>query len=51
MEGITPDYRGFNIAKEVMLNLAEEASGKRPLYPLKSCWKILGQGNSCFSVL
>lgn len=27
----TFDYRGFNIAKEVMLNLAEEVSGKRQL--------------------
>lgn len=27
----TFDYRGFNIAKEVMLNLAEEVSGKRHL--------------------
>ena len=27
----TLDYRGFNIAKEVMLNLAEEVSGKRQL--------------------
>ena len=47
----TFDYRGFNIAKEVMLNLAEEASGKRPLYPLKFCWKILCQWKFCFSVL
>lgn len=27
----TLDYRGFNISKEVMLNLAEEATGKRKL--------------------
>ena len=27
----TFDYRGFNIAKEVMLDLAEEVSGKRQL--------------------
>ncbi|BFL45608.1 AraC family ligand binding domain-containing protein [Lactonifactor longoviformis] len=27
----TLDYRGFNITKEVMLNLAEEVTGKRKL--------------------
>lgn len=30
-DGGTLDYRGFNIKKEVMLNLAEEATGKRKL--------------------
>ena len=27
----TLDYRGFNITKEVMLNLAEEVTGRREL--------------------
>lgn len=30
-DGGTLDYRGFNIAKEVMLDLAEEVTGKREL--------------------
>ncbi|MCI9185193.1 MAG: AraC family transcriptional regulator, partial [Lachnospiraceae bacterium] len=30
-DGSTLDYRGFNITKEVMLDLAEEVTGKREL--------------------
>jgi len=30
-DGGTPDYRGLNITKEVMLNLTEEVTGKREL--------------------
>ena len=30
-DGGTLDYRGFNITKEVMLDLAEEATGRRAL--------------------
>ena len=38
----TFDYRGFNILKDVMFDLAEEVTGKRELpgYAYITCWRI-----------
>ena len=49
--GGTLDYRGFNISREVMLDLAEEATGRRELPGFSRCVISDGETASCLRSL
>lgn len=49
--GGTLDYRGLNISREVMLDLAEEAAGKRALPGFSRCVISDGEAVSCLRSL
>lgn len=49
--GGTLDYRGFNISREVMLDLAEEVTGRRELPGFSRCVISDGEAASCLRSL